>query len=135
MVTFLFSSVAFAVAIVCYVLMRMSAKSKHAPWWVVVAFALLGGACLASTPVGGWVAGRLSAWFAPVLIGAVALILVVGIYFDLRDKKADKFARVGLWILPILLLAATGPLASVGQGITGGISDAGTASIGKLIGG
>lgn len=136
MLTFLTNSVTFAVAVVCFVLMRMAMNnSKNAPWWLVPTLAVMGGASLSATFIGKWAAERINNFIGPLLVGAVVLILIASIVFDLRDRKADKTARIGLIVLPILFMAGSGPLAELGNSVSGGISQAAAASIGALLGG
>ena len=137
MLTFIVNSVMFAVAVVAIVLMSKASKAnnKYIHWIMIPGFALIGGSCFAATGPGGWIAEKLGSFVGPLLIGAISLILMFVIYLDLRDKKADKTARFGLMILPILFIAGTGPLADLGQTATSGVAEFGAASIGRLIGG
>lgn len=137
MLTFIVNSVMFAVAVVAIVLMSKASKAnnKYIHWVLVPGLALIGGSCFAATGPGAWIAQKLGSAVGPLLIGAISLILMFVIYLDLRDKKADKTARFGLMILPILFIAGTGPLADLGQTATSGVAEFGAASIGRLIGG
>ncbi|MCI2421541.1 hypothetical protein MOQ72_29310 [Saccharopolyspora sp. K220] len=132
----------FVIMIICFVLLWVLRKRNKIPWWVKAALAFVGGSCLANTGVGIWLAGRFTdianALVTPgsVLVGGVALIVAVVVIYDIAaDKKADTAAKLGLILLPVLFLAAVGPLAGAGVGLTDAIADVGANSLGKLIGG
>lgn len=133
---FALNTVFFAVAIVCfYAARKATTAKKQPPWWIVPVLVFVGGSCLAASVIGQWAASRISGLGASLLVGAVSLILLVCVIFDLRDKVANKMAIVGLIALPILFAAGTGPLAELGNSFSGGAAESGAATIGKMIGG
>ncbi|MEV4643651.1 MULTISPECIES: hypothetical protein [Saccharopolyspora] len=132
----------FVIMVICFVLLWVLRKRTKIPWWVRAALAFIGGSCLANTGVGIWLADRLREISnslvdqGPVLVGGIALVVAVIVVYDIAvDRKADTPAKVGLILLPVLFLAAVGPLAGAGVGLSDAIADMGTNSLGKLIGG
>jgi hypothetical protein len=133
----------FVIMLICFVLLWALRKRTKIPWWVRAALAFIGGSCLANTGIGVWLANRfreianaLMGAQGPVLAGGIALIVSVIVIYDIAvDKKADTPAKVGLILLPVLLLAAVGPLAGAGVGLTDAVANMGANSLGKLIGG
>lgn len=117
-------------------------RKKGNPWWLKASLVFIGGASLAETSLGAWLAARISDLVgiipAPsaVVIGGVTLILVVLTVYDIGvDRKADKTSLICLTLLPVLFLAGIGPLAEAGSGLSEAIAQVGANSIGRLIGG
>lgn len=114
--------------------------------WVLGSLALLGSASIAATGLGDWIARMISAaaggvaglvgFSGALLLGAIVLIMTVITLWDICvDRQVDKPAMTGLFVLPLLFLAAAGPLADSGAALTGTVADAGSNGIGGLIGG
>ena len=130
-------------------------KSLIPSWaWAIVDgfFALVAGAALAATAIGGWIAWVTSFFIGipiwllslfgvvvPVADSTLLSIVVAGmlliLVLDLLDTTADKPALVCLLLMPSLALHAAGPVAEVGMLITGGGQDLGAATLGRLLGG
>ncbi len=114
--------------------------------WVRGGLALIGGASLAETGVGVWLAARISdaagliaglfGASSVLAVGAVTLIVTVIVCWDIGvDRVVDKPALIGLVMLPLLFLAAAGPLADAGSGLTSAVADVAASSLGRMIGG
>lgn len=123
-------------------------KHAHGKWVFAVnaTLALIGGAFLAETILGAWGAGiatLLAGWVAGwigtsggVVLGAVVLVGTVwALWALLKDRTADRPEIVWLVVLPVLFLAAGGPIAENGSQLLGAVQQMGAASIGSLIGG
>ncbi|RCW45140.1 hypothetical protein DFQ14_103104 [Halopolyspora algeriensis] len=132
-----------AIMIVAFGLLWVIWKRKKAsPWWLKASLVFIGGASLAETSLGAWLAARLTdiaglipAPNAYVIGGATLILLVLTIYDIGVDRKADKTSLICLTILPVLFLAGIGPLAEAGSGLSEAIAQVGANSIGRLIGG
>lgn len=138
----------YVIAAAAFGLLLVLRKRNKIPalWAVRGALALLGGSALAETGLGGWIAGLvtgLAGWVSGVVgggsatlfVGVVMLILAVITVYDVAiDRKVDKPAMTGLILLPILFLAAAGPLASAGLSLTGAVNQLGV-SLSSVIGG
>ncbi|MCA1185731.1 hypothetical protein LCD36_04595 [Saccharopolyspora sp. 6T] len=130
------NSIYFGIAVVCFFSMKKAKNAKKkVPWWIVPTLAFVGGSCLAASAIGSWMAGMISGIGASIIIGVAIVILLIGTYFDLRDKEANAFAITSLILLPTLFIAGTGPLADLGNSLSGGAAESGAATIGQLIGG
>lgn len=124
---------------------KMTGRVAMRLWFVPPALLLIGSASLANTGLGAWVAGLIGAviaWPAGLIgVSAAAAIVVVGLLllvatvFDLKDRNADGIAKTGLILLPILAIAASGPLAASGAGLFDQVANAGTNGLTSLIGG
>lgn len=137
----------YIIAATAFGLLLVLRKRNKTPWWVRAALAAIGGAGLADSGLGGWLAARISdiaGWVAGVtgapsaalVAGVAALILSVIVVYDIAvDKKADKPAMAGLVLLPLLFIAAAGPLAGAGAGLTEAITNLGTSGLTALVGG
>lgn len=122
-------------------------------WAIVDGFlALVAGAALAATAIGGWIAWGMSfligipIWLlslfgvvVPVSDATLLSIVVAGMLFilvlDLLDMTTDKPALICLLLMPSLALHAAGPVAEVALLITGGGQELGAATLGRLLGG
>lgn len=140
-----------AIAILAFgLLIFLKKKGSGKKWvtWVQGGLALIGGASLAETGLGVWLAARMSdlgGLVAGIFGGEVSGLLVVGVVtfivtvivcWDIGvDRVVDKPAMVGLIVLPLLFLAAAGPLADTGSGLTATVAEAASSSLGGLIGG
>ncbi|MBA8825306.1 hypothetical protein FHX42_002657 [Saccharopolyspora lacisalsi] len=136
----------FAIALTAFGLLFVLRKRSRTPWWLRAALGLIAGASLANTGLGAWAAarvtdvsgliGRILNANGALIVGVVALIVSVIVVYDIAvDRKADKPAMIGLIVLPLLFLAAVGPLATAGSGLSDAIAQVASNSIGKLIGG
>lgn len=124
---------------------KMGGRIAMRLWFVPPALLLIGSASLANTGLGAWIAGALAAvigWPAGMVgVSATAAIVVVGLLllaatvFDLKDRNADGVAKTGLILLPILAIAASGPLADGGANLFDQVANAGTNGLTSLIGG
>lgn len=133
---FIVNSVSFAVAVLCFIAIRMIRKrERNIPWLIVPILALLGGACLAATVVGSFLSTAIGGVIGSLLVGVASVLLILAIVLDLKDKHCDKVALIGLIVLPVLFQAGTGPLAEVGNQMSGGVQGIAENSIGTLIGG
>lgn len=114
-------------------------------WFVRPAMLVISSASFANTGLGiwcahvlrgtfGWAGGLLDA-SSGLVAGGIGLILLVGTALDLRDHRPDGMAKTGLIMLPLLVLVASGPLASSGAGLFDSISQAGTHGLSSMIGG
>jgi hypothetical protein len=114
--------------------------------WVQAGLAAIGGASLAETGIGIWLSERLSDAGALVgsvfdssgglVVGVAMVITTVVVVWDIGvDRVVNQPALVGLIVLPLLFLAAVGPLAAAGSGLTDSIAQAAAGSLGQLIGG
>lgn len=137
-----------AIAITAFGLLIFLRKKAAKPWmqWVKGALAAIGGASLAETGIGIWLADLLSGagglvadlfgTSAGLVVGVATVIMTVVVVWDIViDRKVDKPAMAGLIVLPLLFLAAAGPLADAGSGLTSSIAQVGADSLGRLIGG
>ena len=118
-----------------------SGKSKGVPWWVIIAFAVIGAANLAATGLGMWLADRLGdlvglfGGASSFLAGAGMIVMIVVVAIDVgRDHKADKPAIVAVLLLVLLFIVADGPIADAGAQVTNSIASATAGGIGSLIG-
>ncbi|MQA14677.1 MAG: hypothetical protein GEV09_11030 [Pseudonocardiaceae bacterium] len=138
----------FAIMCTAFGLLIFLRKKPAKPWmqWVKGGLAAIGGASLAETGIGVWASGLLSdaggliadlfGTSAGLVVGVATLITTVVVCWDIGvDRKVDKPAMAGLIVLPLLFLAAVGPLADVGSGLTASIAQVGAESLGRLIGG
>lgn len=136
----------YVIAATAFGLLFVLRKRSKIPWWVRAGLAAIGGASLANTGAGAWLAARISdlagglasvtGGSAALFAGVAALIMTVIVVYDIAvDKRADKPAMTGLVLLPLLFLAAAGPLAGVGTGITDAIANLGSSGLTTLIGG
>lgn len=119
------------------------------PSWLWIPIALLAafaGAAFARTWGGDWLASALAwafrfvgGWFgigAGVIAGILAVLMVVVAVFDIgADRKADSPALACLFLLPILVLIATGPVASTVGSVYDHVYQGGVSSVGRLAGG
>lgn len=123
-------------------------KHAHGKWVFAVngALALIGGAFLAETILGAWAAvaaATVAGWLGGLIgtssgavLGAVVLIGTVwALWALLKDREADRPEIAWLVTLPVLFLAAGGPIADNGSQLLGAVQQMGAASIGSLIGG
>jgi hypothetical protein len=125
-------------------LFLINRRKKAKKWWLVAAFAVLGGCALANTILGTWVAqgiGWLCAipagWFATgaSLVAAVfMLLLIFAVCYDIGiDHKADKVALAGLIVLPLLFIVASGPVAGGGNRLAYAFTNFGAHGLGYLV--
>ena len=126
----------------------LNKKHAHGKWVFAVkgALALIGGVFFAETLLGAWAAraaATVAGWLGgligvsgAVVLGAVVLLGAVWAGWGLlKDRIADKPELVWLVVLPVLFLAAGGPIADNGSQLMGAVQQMGNASIGSLIGG
>lgn len=135
------------IAATAFALLLVLRKRSKIPWWVNATLAAIGGASLADTGIGSWFAstviGGVTGWLAGVtggsgtlVAGVAALILTVIVVYDIAvDKKADKPAMAGLMLLPMLFIAAAGPLAGAGTGLADAVAQLGTSGLSAVVGG
>lgn len=124
---------------------KMTGRIAMRLWFVPPALLLIGSASLANTGLGAWVAGLVGTvigWPAGLVgvsgtlaVGVVALLLLIATALDLKDRNADGIAKTGLIMLPILAIAAAGPLFDAGAGLFDQVANAGQSGLTSLIGG
>ncbi len=110
--------------LIVYFILR-NRSSRFLPWFVPPAILLLASCAFSLSDLGqgaghwlniafGWPA----TWFgaAPIISVAITLVvLLVALFADLLfDQKADKWAKTALVLVPLIAMAASGPIA---QGI------------------
>ncbi|GAA4672442.1 hypothetical protein [Amycolatopsis dongchuanensis] len=115
---------------------------KWKKWWVVGIVTALFASSLASTELGGWLAGLLRSLLnlLPVsgaLVAAVLVLLLVPavVYGFVHDRKADKWEMTALILLPLLFIIASGPVAAHGGDLTDAITGFGSNGLGYLVSG
>lgn len=136
------------IAVVCFGVLAILWKRSKPKWlWIIaVILAAFGGAAFFATAVGGWVTGVMAGflgwvggWFgatATLMAGAIALITVVVVILDvLADRNASRGALLGLILLPMLFVIASGPVAAGGTTFYDAVNRAATSSVGRLVGG
>lgn len=128
-----------ALGTLCFLMLAhlMKGKGHRLPgrWVWLSMLALMGGIFLTFSIVGEVVQKGLS--FVPTVVigGAMLFALFVALVDIGSDRAADKPAIVALALLPLLLVAATGPIADVGsRGVTE-IHDGTTSQLGSWLGG
>lgn len=125
---------------------KLKGKLASKLWFLRPALLLIGSASAANTGVGVWIADHLVAgvlgWAAgmvgiagALVAGVIVLILAIATALDLKDRSADGIAKMGLIALPILVLAAAGPLAANGAGLFDSIAGLGTSGLSAIVGG
>jgi hypothetical protein len=128
-----------------WVILRRRKKLKK--WYVVAPLVALGACAFASTRPGAWAANLIAniltipaSWARSPVVNAssvaavLGLILIAGVGYDLfRDHKADKFVLVGLAVLPLIFIIASGPIAGGGRTFTEAISNFGSTGFGYLV--
>ena|SRR5690606_5640821 len=114
-------------------------------WFLRPVLLLTFAASLANTIVGVWAArlaggvlGLIGGWIgvsAALMAGVVGLLLLVDTALDLKNKRPDGMARTGLVALPVLVMVASGPLATTGAGLFDQVAQAGATALTAMIGG
>lgn len=127
--------------------LRKGKDKKWMPWFIAPLLLLVGACCLAVSVLGelfawavggvlGWLGGMIPGGITGALIATVVLVLLfIGTLVDLLDKIPNKFAVTGLVLMPLFALIAVGPFAVGIRGVTGTVSDVGTASFSSITGG
>ena len=121
-----------------YAIYRQVKKRDKIHWLIPPLLLFLTSATFAAGPAGRWVMDLVAKvlggmGLAVGLVSSLAIILLVlGIVLDLRDKKADRFARTALVLVPLVAILAAGPIAEAVNGITNGVSDTGNAAVTRL---
>lgn len=136
------------IAVTCFALLAvLRRRSKPTFLWMInAALAAIGGAALAATGLGGWIAGLIAGllgWVggmfgAPAsgLAGGLVLLCVVVAVLDIvADRRADRPAITALIALPLLVLISAGPVSGGVAQVYDVVSEAGRSSVGHLIGG
>lgn len=128
-----------------FMLIKLQRKwKKWAKWWLVGLVAALAAAAFASTKLGGWAAQLIGkilgfpAGWADVSSAMVAALLVIClipgiIYGFVHDKSADRPEIVALFLLPLLFIIASGPVAAGGGTLTEALAGFGSQGLGYLI--
>lgn len=128
-----------------FMLIKLQRKwKKWAKWWVVGIVAALAAAAFASTNLGGWTAqliGRIlgfpAGWIdvTPAMLAALVVICLIPviIYGLVHDKSADKPEIIALFLLPLLFIIASGPVAAGGGTLTEALAGFGSQGLGYLI--
>ncbi|KAA2248684.1 hypothetical protein F0L68_39740 [Solihabitans fulvus] len=117
---------------------------KWRKWWVVATFAALGACAFANTDLGGWVAGLLrtvlgvpAGWIHTnaALLAALAVLICIPlvVYGFVHDRKADRAELVGLIVLPLLFIIASGPVADHGGRLADAFSSFGRDGLSYLV--
>jgi hypothetical protein len=133
-------------AAVCLTLFWFIRSKVH--WIIAAVLAALGGALLAYSFLGGWIATAIT-WvlgFAlsllpePVSTGsvfaAIALVMAVMVAVDgWKDRRLDEHGQWAAICLPVLVLMASGSVGATGTAVVDGIAGAGTGVFGTLLGG
>lgn len=113
-------------------------------WWVPSALLLIANASMANTVVGVWSAkilggllGFVGGWFhvhAALIAGVAFLLLFIATVWDLViDHKPDGIAKVGLVLLPVLVLIAAGPMPAHGRNFFDSVDRVSTSQMHSLI--
>lgn len=136
------------IAIVSFALLLILRKrTKPKMLWIIsAALAAIGGAALANTWLGVWIAQLLAGllgWLggllgAPgtLLAGGLVLLCVVVTVLDIAaDRRADRAAIISLIALPLLILISAGPVTGGVSQFYDAVSQAGRSSVGDLVGG
>ena len=124
---------------------KMAGRIAMRLWFVPPALLLIGSASLADTGLGsllaqvisavvGWPAG-LAGVSGSLVVGVIGLLLLIATALDLKDRHADGIAKTGLVMLPLLAIAAAGPLADTGTGLFDQVANFGQHGLTSLIGG
>ncbi|MFC0431037.1 hypothetical protein [Kutzneria buriramensis] len=119
---------------------------KWRKWWVVAIFAAIGACSFANTNLGAWVAGLLrgllgipAGWIgvSAALLAALAVLICIPlvVYGFWHDRKADKPELIGLIMLPLLVIIASGPVAANGAGLVDAVTHFGTSGLSYLVAG
>jgi len=128
-------------------LMVLRRYSKPSWLWIPIAvLAMFAGAAFARTWGGDWLSTAMrwvftfvGGWFgigAGIIAGVIAVLMVVAAGFDIfADRKADTVALVCLFLLPILVLIASGPVAATVDRVYDNVYQGGVSSVGRLAGG
>jgi hypothetical protein len=142
-------------AVACLVFLWVLSKRDKFPlsWLAKTILAAFAGAGIAATSIGAWIAGWIGwladliggipSWFGfslvvpgVILSSIVTVVLVFFAVYGLRDKSADKPELVAWIAAPLVALAAIGPIASaVSDNISPAVREAGSSTIGRMIGG
>lgn len=128
-----------------YLLVKLQRKwKKWAKWWVVGLVSALASAAFSMTDLGGWTAhliGKILSFpaglinaTAALVAGLIVLCLIPGIIYGfVHDKSADKPEIVALFLLPLMFIIASGPVADGGGTLTEAVNDFGSQGLGYLI--
>lgn len=128
-----------------FLIMRKRKKLKK--WWLIVPMVAIGSCAFANTTWGAWVTSVLAnllswpaSWFAGAttpMVGAVVMILLLAIViYDIgHDRKADKMALIGLALLPMIFVIASGPVANGGTKFTDAVAGFGVNGFSYLVAG
>lgn len=117
---------------------------KWNKWWVVAIFAALGACSFANTDLGGWAAGLLRSLLglfggvigvSAALLGALAVLICIPmvVYGFVHDRKANKPELIGLIVLPLLFIIASGPVAANGGRLSDAVSHFGSNGLSYLV--
>lgn len=116
-------------------------RKRRVHWVIPPVLLFLTATTFAVTPAGHWVMGKLAGLLSGMGLspaGSAALtivLLLVGTFLDLRDKRADGVAKTGLVLIPLLAVIASGPIADAVNGVTTGVSNVGHTTISTVTGG
>lgn len=135
----------FLAALFLYAVWFMIRKRSKLPWMVAPLVLLLSSCALSFSAVGQWLGTALTAiigWpaglfgvTAAAAVTVVLVLLVLGIVIDLVDKKANKVAVAGLFLVPLLALSAAGPVTQLVNELRSGVAEVGTTGVSRIIGG
>ncbi|MEU3020189.1 hypothetical protein ABZ635_22660 [Nocardiopsis sp. NPDC007018] len=120
---------------------------KKAHWTISGFLAVIGGASLAYSFLGGWIIALLT-WIIGFITGlfpepispnsvvaAVCVFVLVLVVTDVwKDKKLDEHGQWAAICLPVLLLAAGGGVGATGATVVDGIAGAGSNIFGPVLG-
>ncbi|PXY16566.1 hypothetical protein [Prauserella muralis] len=118
---------------------------KWKKWYVVTFVTALVACSLASTSLGGWLAGLLAqllgalfGWTGarPALVAALLVVIgILAVAYGLRDKKANTWEMCCLFMLPLLFIISSGPIAAGGGTFADAVTNFGSQGLGYLISG
>lgn len=132
-----------AILAIAFIVLLHKKLKKWCRWYVVLPLALVGAAALANTTLGRWAANGLEG-LVGLLAGAIGMstpllatglmliLLALVLYGYIHDRKADRTEIIGTFVLPLLFLIATGPIAGAGSTFFDSIAAVGTSAFGGL---
>jgi hypothetical protein len=133
------------VLLITWMLIRKR-KAKWIPWFLAPIVLFLASTAFALSDFGRWVARVPFGWLTgiPAAFGGpsaavtatcvLALLLLATLLDLLADKKADKWAKTGIMLIPLLALIAVGPLSQSMNNVTTNVGRVGTQGIDALTG-